>query len=130
MADLLDAYGIPAQVAPYMQVPVPFELSLWPRADKDAIIAADMEKVKLWENAFSNFFNEYNEMANNWRLIVQKRNRLGLPVAKTSETTRATNTLTNLEFKILTSADPYIIPRADGLKEAGTEATEDELFAV
>ena len=102
------------------------------RSDYLRIKEEVIEKVNLYDSTMESFFGEWLEASNSWRMIPNARGRgsRGLFNSKSGETTRATNTLASLWFRMLTASDPYLEIYPDGIGPFGRELSEEELYAT
>lgn len=78
-----------------------------------------VDNVKFWENNTTTFFRDFNEWANAYRMIPPHR-RTGtrnFSNTRSAETTRATETLAALIFRMLTAAIPnfHLVSRHPGV---------------
>lgn len=112
-------------------MPQPFLLETQDQKEIEKIVDEIISKVELWEKAFSNFFGEWNEASNSFRMIPKEDSKKprGMFNSKSGETNRATNTLATLWFRMLTSGDPFFECVRSGLNN-GRELTPEELYAT
>lgn len=113
-------------------IPQPFTLSRHSDSDKAKIVEEAVEKTRSWESNMFDFFQEWNETANNYRMIPRtSRNKpTGLFNSVSGETNRSIKTLASIWFRMLTASDPYFEVYGQGLSPAGTPLTEQDLYAT
>lgn len=113
-------------------IPQPFTLARHSDSDKSKIVDEVIEKIRMWESNMYDFFNEWNEIANNYRMLpkVYKNKPSGLFNSVSGETNRAVKTLATSWFRMLTAVDPYFEVYGQGLTPMGTPLTEEDLYAV
>lgn len=109
-----------------------FNLSRHSKKDKDALVEQVMVRSQRFESKMSPFYGEWNEAADNWRMLTRANSRgdSGLFNAKSGESNRAINVLASIWFRMLTSSDPYVEVYAQGLNPFGQEYSEEELYAA
>lgn len=91
------------------------------------IVDEVVEKVADFESNHDNFFTEYNEIANHYRMITKvnpRKRTKGLAHTTVAEITRATETLCTVFYKILTAYDPnfWAIPGRRNISESDLAA--------
>src|SRR5258708_1775978 len=140
--DLLNQFGKPLSPAaeapailgaPAMIVPQEFSLARMDTGDLEKIRDEVMDKEKQWESNLNQFWYEFREYAESWRIQsrspVSKR-PTGLFNSKSGETHRGTETLATLWFRELTASDSFYEAVRQGLGPDGNELTEEDLYSV
>lgn len=113
-------------------IPQPFSLARHSDSNKTKIIDEAIDKTRMWETNMYDFFNEWNEIANNFRMIpkTHKNKPSGLFNSVSGETNRAVKTLATSWFRMLTAVDPYFEVYPQGLDPLGMPLNEEDLYAV
>lgn len=125
---------VPPQLgAPNVIIPQPFSFKRHSQSDKDKLVSEILDKVHFWETSSTQFFQEYAEFANSWRVqprqfVTRRPDRLFN--SKTGETHRATETLATLWFRMLTASDKYFEVVGEGLDDFGNQLDQNMLYAT
>lgn len=119
--------------APSVIIPQPFTLSNQPIQYLDKIRDEILDKEKTWEGSSSQFFGEYYEFAQSWRVQpkeISTKKPKGLFNSKSGETHRAVETLATLWFRMLTAQDQFFEAVGQGVDPNGQELTPADLYGV
>ena len=90
-------------------------------------------KIIRFETNMSGFYGEWSEGADSYRMIPRvtgKGKPKSLFNSRVGETNRAANTLADVWFRMLTSADPFFEARGRGLDAFGQEISQGQLYAI
>ena len=126
-ATISQELGMPAVI-----IPKPFVLAEQDKTELSKLKEEVMSRVETCENKMSTFYSEWDDLADNWRMIARKISKKpkGLFNSKSGETHRGTEALCTLFARMLTASDPFYEAVAEGFDDFGNEITEEQLYAV
>jgi hypothetical protein len=111
----------PVVDAPAVIIPPEVAPAISPDVDQKKIVDQACDEVRHWEQTVARHLEDFNTFASTWRLDIPTRGRdLGMySNTRTSETTRATETLATMMFRMITSQDPNfaLYPLRDDVTE-------------